>query len=129
MATREDIIVRVQANLQAEGTEASKKECGIALDAVLQAVAETAMAEGSVRTSIGTFRAKHTEARTGRNPKTGDPVEIPEKTTLAFKASKAQAAVAEAPVAKKAAAPAKKAVAAAAPAKKAPVALKKVVKR
>ena len=34
-------------NLQAEGTEASKKECGIALDAVLQAVAETAMAEGS----------------------------------------------------------------------------------
>ena len=128
MATREDIITRVQTNLQAEGTEASKKECGIALDAVLQAVAETAMAEGSVRTSIGTFRAKHTEARTGRNPKTGEPVEIPEKTTLAFKASKAQATVAEAPAPKKVAA--KKAVAApAAPAKKAPVALKKVVKR
>lgn len=38
---------------------------------------------------LGTFRVKTRAARTGRNPITNKPVNIPEKTTIVFKPSKA----------------------------------------
>jgi DNA-binding protein HU-beta len=37
---------------------------------------------------FGTFKPKHREARIGRNPQTGAPLEIPARTTLGFTASK-----------------------------------------
>ena len=37
---------------------------------------------------FGAFSVKHREARTGRNPRTGEPVEIEEKWTPFFKAGK-----------------------------------------
>jgi DNA-binding protein HU-beta len=37
---------------------------------------------------FGTFRSKLVPARTGRNPQTGAPVEIPEHIKVTFKASK-----------------------------------------
>lgn len=37
---------------------------------------------------FGTFKPKHQAARIGRNPRTGEAVEIPERTTLGFTASK-----------------------------------------
>ncbi len=37
---------------------------------------------------FGAFSVKHREARTGRNPRTGEPVEIDEKWTPFFKAGK-----------------------------------------
>ncbi len=40
---------------------------------------------------FGTFKPKHQAARMGRNLKTGEPVEIPARTTLGFTASKHQA--------------------------------------
>jgi len=40
---------------------------------------------------FGTFEMKTRAARTGRNPQTGLPVEIPAKTALTFKAAKAKA--------------------------------------
>lgn len=39
---------------------------------------------------FGTFEMKTRAARTGRNPATGLPVEIPAKTTLTFKPAKAK---------------------------------------
>lgn len=38
---------------------------------------------------FGTFRFKARAARTGRNPSTGAPVEIPARVSIAFKASRA----------------------------------------
>ena len=38
---------------------------------------------------FGTFELKKREARTGRNPRTGEPVEIAASTTVAFKPAKA----------------------------------------
>ena len=131
MATRDDIIANVQINLAAAGVaNASKKDCGVALDAVLNAVATTAMEGESVRTVIGTFRKRHSDAREGRNPKTGETVHISARDALAFRPSAALVVVEGEKVAKKAtakAAPAKKAtvVAKAAPKK----AVKKVVKK
>lgn len=123
MATRDDVIVRMQKLLAAAGIEgATKDQCGTTLDVVLTALKEVAMEDGSVRTKIGTFRRKDTEACTRRNPRTGDPVEVPAKTTLAFKAA-SSVAVVETPV--KAAPKAKAAKAAPAPAPKKKVIAKK----
>mgnify|MGYP005664480035 CR=1 FL=1 len=38
---------------------------------------------------FGTFRLKIREAHTGRNPTTGEPIEVPEKVAVSFKPSKA----------------------------------------
>lgn len=43
---------------------------------------------------FGTFKPKTTAARVGRNPRTGEAVEIPARTSLAFKPAKAGKAVA-----------------------------------
>jgi nucleoid DNA-binding protein len=40
---------------------------------------------------LGKLRSKNRAARTGRNPKTGEVVEIPERRTVTFKAGKALA--------------------------------------
>ena len=37
---------------------------------------------------FGTFEVKTRSARTGRNPHTGEQIEIPERATVAFKAGK-----------------------------------------
>jgi nucleoid DNA-binding protein len=41
-----------------------------------------------VMRGFGTFKAKLVPARTGRNPQTGAPVEIPEHIKVIFKPSK-----------------------------------------
>ncbi len=41
-----------------------------------------------VISSFGTFEPKITKSRIGRNPKTGETVEIPSKKTIKFKLSK-----------------------------------------
>lgn len=40
---------------------------------------------------FGTFQMKHKPARTGRNPSTGLPVDIPAKSVLTFKAASPKA--------------------------------------
>ena len=37
---------------------------------------------------FGTFKVKQTKARQGRNPKTGETIQIPAKKKIAFRASK-----------------------------------------
>jgi len=37
---------------------------------------------------FGTFEARHRPARKGRNPQTGEPLDIPAKTVPVFKAGK-----------------------------------------
>ena len=44
-----------------------------------------------VMRGFGTFKAKPVPARTGRNPQTGAPVEIPEHIKVVFKPSKVAA--------------------------------------
>jgi len=113
MASRQDVVTVMQAKLAAAGkTGATKKE-------VVMGEGE---GTGTVRTVIGTFKRRDVAARTARNPRTGEPVEVDAKSLLAFKAA---APKVEAPVAK----PAKKAAAKPA-AKAAPVkAGKKVLKK
>lgn len=70
------------------GGSATKKAADYALAAVLDSIAEGIEKDGKVQIlGFGTFLVKTRAARTGRNPKTGEPMTIPASTMVSFKAS------------------------------------------
>ena len=74
----------------AEKTNLSKKDAAVALTTLIDTITETLKAEGKVAIpSLGTFEIKEHAARTGKNPRTGEKVEISAKRVPAFKPAKA----------------------------------------
>ncbi|MCE3285647.1 MAG: transcriptional regulator [Steroidobacteraceae bacterium] len=73
----------------AERTSLAKSDAARAVEAVLGAITE-AMQKGDAVTlsGFGTFATKSRAARTGRNPRTGEPIEIPASKVPGFKAGK-----------------------------------------
>ncbi len=74
----------------AEKAGLEKGQAAAAIDAFLEAVKE-ALQRGE-RVSLigfGTFQVVQREARMGRNPKTGEQIEIPAKKQVKFKPGKA----------------------------------------
>ena len=73
----------------AERTGMTKKDTEQVVTCVFDAIA-AALAEGEKvqLAGFGVFEAKEREARTGRNPKTGEAIEIPASRTPVFKARK-----------------------------------------
>ena len=72
-----------------ERTGLAKSVSARAVEAVLGAITETLRKGEQVALSgFGTFVAKTRAARTGRNPRTGEPVAIPASRAPAFKAGK-----------------------------------------
>lgn len=74
----------------AEAADISKSAAGRALDGMTDAVAN-ALKKGDTVTVIGfgTFLIKERAARSGRNPRTGEAIEIAASKTPTFKAGKA----------------------------------------
>ena len=74
----------------AEKSGLSKKQAELALGAFIDSVTE-ALKEGDKvqMLGFGTFEVKERAARTGRNPSTGETIEIPASKTPTFKAGKA----------------------------------------
>ena len=71
-------------------TELSKKNAEKAVSAVLETVAETLAAGEKVQlVGFGTFEAREREARTAKNPRTGETVEVAPSRVPAFKAGQA----------------------------------------
>ena len=71
----------------AEHANLTKNDASKALDAVLEGITEGLKKEGKVSfVGFGTFNAKEREARTGRNPQTGEPVQIAARVIPSFKA-------------------------------------------
>lgn len=71
-------------------TELSKKNAEKAVAAVLETVAETLAAGEKVQlVGFGTFEAREREARTAKNPRTGETVEVAASRVPAFKAGQA----------------------------------------
>ena len=67
----------------------TKKEAQTAVESVLDAIRGSLKKKEPVAISgFGTFKVKETKARQGRNPKTGETIQIPAKKKIAFKASK-----------------------------------------
>jgi len=77
-------------NAVAEKSELSKKDAGKAVDAVFDSIMDS-LSEGEKVQIIGfgNFEVRDRSARKGRNPQTGEEIEIPASKVPAFKAGKA----------------------------------------
>ena len=76
-------------NSVVEKTGLSKKDATAAVDAFTASVSEALSKGDSIGLiGFGTFETRVRPARTGRNPQTGDPIEIALKTVPVFKAGK-----------------------------------------
>ena len=75
--------------ITAEKAGMTKKDAEKAVTAALEAITAELTAGNRVQlTGFGIFETKTRGARTGRNPKTKETIEIPASTSVAFKASK-----------------------------------------
>ena len=74
----------------ADNADISKAAAGRALDALVETVTETLKSGDQVTlVGFGSFIVRERAARTGRNPKTGEAIEISAAKVPAFKAGKA----------------------------------------
>ncbi len=74
----------------AEGADISKAKAGQALDSTLSAIKTELAAGGSVSlVGFGTFSVSERKARTGRNPQTGETIQIAAAKLPGMKAGKA----------------------------------------
>ena len=76
-------------NAVAAAADVSKKDAEAVIAATFDAITQ-ALSEGDrvQLVGFGSFEVKKRAARTGRNPKTKEAIEIPASTSVAFKASK-----------------------------------------
>src|SRR5690625_6670928 len=72
-------------NAVAEKSELSKKDAGKAVDAVFEAVMDSLKDGENVQLiGFGNFEVRERSARKGRNPQTGEEIEIPASKVPAF---------------------------------------------
>ncbi|MCK6257522.1 HU family DNA-binding protein [Fictibacillus sp. KIGAM418] len=77
-------------NTVSEQTQLSKKDATKAVDAVFEAIAETLKEGDKVQLiGFGNFEVRERAARKGRNPQTGEEIEIAASKVPAFKPGKA----------------------------------------
>ncbi|MBG77863.1 MAG: DNA-binding protein HU [Alphaproteobacteria bacterium] len=81
---KQDLVSKV-----ADSADISKAKAALAVDAVISAIKETLQSGGDVRlVGFGTFSVAQRAATTGRNPRTGEPINIPASKQPKFKAGK-----------------------------------------
>jgi DNA-binding protein HU-beta len=73
----------------ADAADISKAAAARSIDTVLEVITES-LKEGNAVTLVGfgTFNVRRREARTGRNPRTGEPIQIKASNLAVFKAGK-----------------------------------------
>jgi len=77
-------------NAIAENADLPKASAGRALDATIKAITDSlASNEPVTLIGFGTFEVRERAARTGRNPRTGETIQIKASKNPAFKAGKA----------------------------------------
>ena len=85
MANKQELIAKV-----AESADLTKKDAEKAVNAVFASVSEfLAKGEKVQLIGFGTFETRERAAREGRNPQTGEEIEIAASKVPAFKAGKA----------------------------------------
>ncbi len=77
-------------SVMAEKSGMTKKDSEKALNAFIQAVEEALVERDKVQlVGFGTFEVRERSARKGRNPQTGEEIDIPAASVPAFRAGKA----------------------------------------
>lgn len=82
--TKAELVKNISDNAGITHAQAEK-----ALESVVKGLVENTLVKGDSTTipGLGTFKKVFTAEKTGRNPKTGEPVHIPAGSKLAFKMS------------------------------------------
>jgi DNA-binding protein HU-beta len=82
--TKAELIERM-----AERAKISKRAAGIALNTFVESVTNALVSGDKVAlVGFGTFSVSQRKARTARNPRTGEPIEVPAKRAPKFKAGR-----------------------------------------
>lgn len=85
MANKADLVDRV-----ADKTNLTKKDVTATVEALFESIQEYLSEEERVQIiGFGTFEVRHRAARKGRNPQTGEEIQIAATKVPAFKAGKA----------------------------------------
>lgn len=85
MVNKTELIAKV-----AETTELPKKDVARTVDAVFQTISEALQQGEKVQlVGFGNFEVRERSARKGRNPQTGEEIDIPASKVPAFKPGKA----------------------------------------
>jgi nucleoid DNA-binding protein len=81
--TRRELIERVREGLSPDLTE---RQVGEVIERAIAEMGAAIQRDGKLTLpGFGTFTVRMTSARIGRNPRTGEPVEIPAASTVGFK--------------------------------------------
>ena len=89
MAAKKMTKTQLQTEL-AEATGTNKKTAAQFLDSLCSIAYREAKKNGEFTVpGLGKLVKKKTNARTGRNPATGEPIQIPAKTVIRFRVAKA----------------------------------------
>ena len=82
--TKADLVEQV-----ANATGLTKRDVGVVVDLVLETISKALSDKEHIEIrGFGSFKVKTRKARTARNPRTGEKVEVPEKMVPYFKASR-----------------------------------------
>lgn len=82
--TKKDLIEKVAAD-----AEITKKAAELAIDSVLEGIETSLIKEEKITfVGFGTFEVRERAAREGRNPKTGETIQIKASKSVGFKAGK-----------------------------------------
>lgn len=83
--TKHELLEAVHA---AAGEGLTRKTVADVVDTIFEQVRASIANDGKFyMPSFGTFSLRDRKARTGRNPQTGDPIQIPASKTVGFKVS------------------------------------------
>ncbi len=84
--TKADLVDQIY---EAIGPGVTKKDCASVVDAFLNAVKQALADERRIELrGFGTFEVRYRKARTARNPRTGEPVDVPPRAVPVFRPSK-----------------------------------------
>jgi len=84
--TKADLVQQVSESI---GPGVTKKDCAVVVDAFLSAVKDALAEHENIEIrGFGSFKVRARKSRLARNPRTGEPVEVPPRTVPVFKPSK-----------------------------------------
>jgi len=84
--TKADLVEQVA---DAIGPGITKKDCALVVDGLLNAIKNALSEHENIEIrGFGTFKVRERKSRMARNPRTGEPVEVPARVVPIFKPSK-----------------------------------------
>lgn len=84
--TKADLVEQVA---EAIGPGVTKRDCALVVDGFINAVKHALAGGHSIEIrGFGTFKVRQRKERMARNPRTGEPVKVPARSTPVFKPSK-----------------------------------------